>query len=192
MRGKVCYLFCRSTMRYDMEKIGRYEGKNKKFSFSPLISRFNFIHCCDLWAEQWMTCYTRNHRLSWRNERRSIHVRLLRVSWAMRGQNWSTDRKDVLKIVKSTKKWVFLKKIVGRQIFYRLRHRIFIINYICLLHRQIIKNKPGPTSDQKVSVSSLYRMDKESTGRVLSILPAKMRDTSIASSGKKGIGAESG
>lgn len=137
MRGKVCYLFCRSTMRYDMEKIGRYEGKNKKFSFSPLISRFNFIHCCDLWAEQWMTCYTRNHLLSWRNERRSIHVRLLRVSWAMRGQNWSTDRKDVLKIVKSTKKWVFLKKIVGRQIFYRLRHRIFIINYICLLVRKI-------------------------------------------------------
>ena len=61
-----------------------------------------------------------------------------------------------------------------------------------VLHRQIIKNKPGPTSDQKVSVSSLYRMDKKSTERVLSILPAKMRDTSIASSGKKGIGAESG
>ena len=56
-----------------------------------------------------------------------------------------------------------------------------------MLHRQIIKNKPGPTSDQKVSVSSLYRMDKESTERVLSILPAKMRDTSIASSGKKRV-----
>lgn len=66
------------------------------------------------------------------------------------------------------------------------------INNIDLLERQIIKNKPGLTSDQKVSVSSLYRMDKKSTERVLSILPAKMRDTSIASSGKKGIGAESG
>lgn len=67
-----------------------------------------------------------------------------------------------------------------------------VINWSNMLHRQIIKNKPGPTSDQKVSVSSLYRMDKESTERVLSILPAKMRDTSIASSGEKGIGAESG
>ena len=67
-----------------------------------------------------------------------------------------------------------------------------VINWSNMLHRQIIKNKPGPTSDQEVSVSSLYRMDKESTERVLSILPAKMRDTSIASSGKKGIGAESG
>ena len=61
-----------------------------------------------------------------------------------------------------------------------------------VLHRQIIKNKPGPTSDQKVSVSSLYRMDKKSTERVLSILPAKMRHTSIASSGREGIGAEFG
>lgn len=61
-----------------------------------------------------------------------------------------------------------------------------------IIIRQIAKNKPGPTSDQKMPVSSLYRMDKESTGRVLSILPVKMRHTSIASSGREGIGAESG
>ena len=75
---------------------------------------------------------------------------------------------------------------------YHLSFKLLVVNWSNMLHRQIIKNKPGPTSDQKVSVSSLYRMDKESTERVLSILPAKMRDTSIASSGKKGIGAESG
>jgi len=30
-----------------------------------------------------------------------------------------------------------------------------------MLHRQIAKNKPGPTSDQKMPVPLLYRADKE-------------------------------
>lgn len=84
------------------------------------------------------------------------------------------------------------EKEVQNGLFYHFIYKTLVVNWSNMLHRQIIKNKPGPTSDQKVSVSSLYRMDKESTERVLSILPAKMRDTSIASSGKKGIGAESG
>ena len=127
------WLYCRSIYP---RIIKSNSGKEKEILFLSLLSRFNFIHCCDLWAEQWMTCYTRNHLLSWRNEWRSIHVRLLRVRWAIRGQNGPTDRKNVLKIVKSTKKWDFFwKNLFAGKFFYCLRFMIFIINYICLLHR---------------------------------------------------------
>lgn len=38
---------------------------------------------------------------------------------------------------------------------------ILSFSFSCILHRQIAKNKPGPTSDQKMPVPLLYRADKE-------------------------------
>lgn len=80
------------------------------------------------------------------------------------------------------------EKEVQNGLFYHFIYKILVVNWSNMLHRQIAKNKTGPTSDQKMSVSLLYRTYKESTGRVLSILPAKMRHTPIASSGRVGSG----
>lgn len=38
---------------------------------------------------------------------------------------------------------------------------ILSFSFSCILLRQIAKNKPGPTSDQKMPVPLLYRADKE-------------------------------
>ena len=83
-------------------------------------------------------------------------------------------------------------KTSEKRLFYRLNRNSFMFRLFGMLHRQIAKNKPGPTSDQKMPVPLLYRADKELAWRALGILPAKMRHTSIASSGREGIGAESG
>lgn len=44
---------------------------------------------------------------------------------------------------------------------YRLSFKLLVVNQSNMLHRQIAKNKPGPTSDQKMPVPLLYRADKE-------------------------------
>ena len=44
---------------------------------------------------------------------------------------------------------------------YHLSFKLLVVNWSNMLHRQIAKNKPGPTSDQKMPVPLLYRADKE-------------------------------
>lgn len=53
------------------------------------------------------------------------------------------------------------EKEVQNGLFYHFIYKTLVVNWSNMLHRQIAKNKPGPTSDQKMPVPLLYRADKE-------------------------------